>query len=39
MITPKRDILIDGFRLDQIYTKAKASDDERKGMVNKGEMS
>lgn len=37
-MTPKRDILMDGFRRDQIYTRAKEREDERKGMVSNGEM-
>jgi len=39
VMTPKSDILMDGFRLDQMYTKAKASDEARKGIVTKGEMT
>lgn len=38
VMTPKRDILMDGFRRDQIYTRAKEREDERKGMVSNGEM-
>lgn len=34
-MTPKRLILTDGFRLDQIYTSENASDEARKGMVMK----
>lgn len=37
-MTPKRDILMDGLRRDQIYTRAKESEEERKGMVSSGEM-
>ena len=39
MMTPKSDILTEGFRLDQMYTREKASGDERKGMVRKGEIT
>jgi hypothetical protein len=39
VITPNSDILIDGFRLDQIYTSEKAKEEERKGMVRNGEMT
>lgn len=37
--TPKRDILTLGFLRDQMYTRAKASDDERNGIVMSGEMA
>jgi hypothetical protein len=39
LMTPKRDIWIEGFRLDQMYTRAKASDEARKGIVTNGEMT
>lgn len=38
VMTPKRDILMDGLRRDQMYTSANDSEDERKGMVRSGEM-
>jgi hypothetical protein len=38
VMTPNRDILIDGFRLDQIYTRANARDDDRNGSVRSGDM-
>jgi hypothetical protein len=37
VITPKRDILMDGFRRDQIYTSAKARAEDRKGIVSSGD--
>ena len=36
VMTPKRDILILGFRLDQIYTRAKASEEAIKGISKNG---
>lgn len=39
VMTPNSDILIDGLRLDQIYTRAKAREDERNGIVRSGEMT
>jgi hypothetical protein len=36
VITPKRDILILGLRLDQIYTSAKASEEAINGISRKG---
>jgi 3'-phosphoadenosine 5'-phosphosulfate sulfotransferase (PAPS reductase)/FAD synthetase len=39
VITPKRDILMDGLRRDQMYTRAKAREEERKGRVRRGEIS
>jgi len=35
-MTPKRDILILGLRLDQIYTRAKARDEAINGISRKG---
>lgn len=37
--TPKRDIFILGFRLDQMYTNEKARDEERNGMATKCETA
>jgi hypothetical protein len=37
--TPMSDIRTEGFRRDQMYTRANESGAERKGFVNKGEMS
>jgi hypothetical protein len=36
VMTPKRDILILGLRLDQIYTRAKASEEAMNGISKKG---
>jgi hypothetical protein len=36
VMTPKRDILILGFRLDQIYTRAKAREEAINGISRKG---
>jgi hypothetical protein len=36
VMTPKRDILILGFRLDQIYTRAKAREEAMNGISRKG---
>jgi hypothetical protein len=38
VITPKRDILTEGFRLDQMYVKANAREDDKKGMVRRGDI-
>lgn len=37
-MTPNKDILILGLRLDQIYTSANASEEARNGISNKGEI-
>jgi hypothetical protein len=36
VMTPKRDILILGFRLDQIYTRAKAREEAINGISKNG---
>jgi hypothetical protein len=38
-MTPNKDILMDGFLRDQMYTSAKARLDDRNGRVRSGEMS
>jgi hypothetical protein len=39
VITPNRLILTDGFRRDHIYTREKASEEERNGRVRRGEIT
>jgi hypothetical protein len=39
VMTPNKDILMDGFRRDQMYTSAKARLEDRNGRVRSGEMS
>ena len=39
VMTPKRDIRIDGFLRDQMYTNAKASGEDRNGIVSKGDTT
>lgn len=39
VITPKRLILIDGFRRDHIYTNEKAREEERNGSVRTGDIA
>lgn len=39
MITPNSDILILGFRLDQMYTSAKAREEAMNGISKKGVMA
>lgn len=39
VMTPNKLILIDGFRLDHIYTKANASEEDRKGRVSSGAIA
>jgi hypothetical protein len=36
---PKRDIGVDGCRRDHMYMGTKASEEERKGRLNKGDMA
>ena len=37
--TPNKDIFILGFRLDQIYTRENASEEDKKGMVTKCDIA
>ena len=39
VMTPMSDICTDGFRRDQMYTSANASEPDRKGTVNRGDIS